>query len=170
MRITEIVHAASNGLNKVVGVVTIVGLAAFTVLTFVGVVTRYVLKVPLVFSEEISQFMFIWSCFLGATVTFKRHGHIRFTFLDRIFGFRGVKVTDIILYCAACVFFAVLFVWAISWTKIVWPTYYPVTGLSRGWLYLSVIVTSVIFEVHSIDLLITSISESNSALPSNGGK
>jgi len=46
------------------------------VVLFVGIVFRYALNDPLVWTEELARFCSTWIIFLGAAACFKRGGHI----------------------------------------------------------------------------------------------
>jgi TRAP-type C4-dicarboxylate transport system permease small subunit len=46
---------------------------------------RYVLNSPLVWTEELCRYLFIWICFLGWTIALRRKSHIRISFfLERL--------------------------------------------------------------------------------------
>ena len=153
------IHQASLYVDKAVRWATVVLGGSFTLLVFLSVLTRYVFNAPILFSQEVSKLLFIWSAFLAATIAFRGHQHIRFEFLDAILKPKGKAITDILLYSACLVFFVVVGVNAVKFTRIIWGTSLPVLKMSQGWLYVSVIVSSVIFLLHSIDLLISSIEE-----------
>jgi TRAP-type C4-dicarboxylate transport system permease small subunit len=47
------------------------------VVVFAGVVLRYVLKIPLIWGEELSLFMFIWLALLSGSIAVRRRLHFR---------------------------------------------------------------------------------------------
>ena len=49
-------------------------------LTFVNVVTRYVIIYPLAFTEEITISMFVWITLLGVSIAFRNNAHLAVTF------------------------------------------------------------------------------------------
>ena len=53
--------------------------AAETVLLLVGVIFRYVLHRPLVWSDELASFLFLWLAMLGAVIALQRGQHMRLT-------------------------------------------------------------------------------------------
>jgi len=143
--------------DRLVRIITVALAAGFTLLIFTSVLTRYVFNHPIMFSQEVSKLLFIWSAFLSATIAFRKHLHIRFEFLNSVLGEKGKIITDLILYVTCLVFFSVVFFYSIQWTRIIWGTYLPVLELSQGWLYVSVIVSSAIFFVHSLELLFQTV-------------
>ena len=46
---------------------------------FAGVVSRYVLQRPLIWSDELASILFLWLAMLGAVVAFRRSEHMRMT-------------------------------------------------------------------------------------------
>ncbi len=54
---------------------------AETVILFCGVVSRYVFDAPLIWSDELATFLFLWLSMLGMVVALRRDGHMRLTTL-----------------------------------------------------------------------------------------
>src|ERR1700753_3560891 len=46
---------------------------------FAGVVARYALREPLIWSDELASVLFLWLAMLGAAVAFRRGEHMRMT-------------------------------------------------------------------------------------------
>ncbi len=91
----EATHAARPGLtaprraafllDRIIGVV-VEGIGATLVLAevvilFWGVIARYVFDSPLIWSDELSTFLFLWLSMLGAVVALRRAEHMRLTTL-----------------------------------------------------------------------------------------
>ena len=58
-------------------------LAVIFVVMVLQVSCRYVLGSPLVWSEEVARYLYIWVCFLGAPIALRRGNHIAITlFVD----------------------------------------------------------------------------------------
>src|SRR3954465_3439907 len=51
------------------------------VILFAGVVARYGLHQPLIWSDELASILFLWLAMLGAVVAFRRNEHMRMTAL-----------------------------------------------------------------------------------------
>src|SRR6201996_8705450 len=49
------------------------------VILFAGVIWRYVLREPLIWSDELASILFLWLAMLGAAVAFRRAEHMRMT-------------------------------------------------------------------------------------------
>ncbi|MBR1220210.1 TRAP transporter large permease subunit [Bradyrhizobium sp. U87765 SZCCT0131] len=87
--------------------------AAEIVILFVGVVARYGLHSPLIWSDELASILFLWLAMLGAAIAFRRGEHMRMTALVA----RATPVQraflDVVGTCAALAFLLL----------IAWPAY-----------------------------------------------
>lgn len=54
-------------------------------LCLLQVISRYVLKISLSFTEELSRFLFIWISCLGTAMALKKHQHVKMDLLISIF-------------------------------------------------------------------------------------
>ena len=65
-------------LTEAVGAVIVV---AETCILFAGVVSRYVFDNPIIWTDELGGFLFLWLSMLGTVVALRRDGHMRLTTL-----------------------------------------------------------------------------------------
>ncbi len=63
-------------LHRATCVVAIGFLAAIFVILILQIAFRYVLNAPLVWTEELARYLYIWACYLGAAVALRRGNHI----------------------------------------------------------------------------------------------
>jgi len=83
-------------------------IAVMTVLVFISVIYRYVLKNPLGWSEEFTLICMMWSVFGAASYAFHQKINVGVTFLvDRFHG-NSRHVIEIVINLITIVFFAVL--------------------------------------------------------------
>jgi tripartite ATP-independent transporter DctM subunit len=74
------------------------------VVLFAGIVARYVLHKPLIWSDELASILFLWLAMLGAVVAFRRGEHMRMTALVGMVGPRARAFLDAVAVCAALAF------------------------------------------------------------------
>jgi tripartite ATP-independent transporter DctM subunit len=74
------------------------------VILFSGVVARYALRAPLIWSGELASILFLWLAMLGAVVAFRRSEHMRMTALVAAAGPRLRAYLDLVATCAALAF------------------------------------------------------------------
>ena len=75
------VLALDRRLGGAIEAVVAVLIAAEIAILFMGVVSRYFLQLPLVWSDEVASLLFLWLVSLGAVVAFRRGEHMRMTAL-----------------------------------------------------------------------------------------
>ncbi len=84
------------------------GMFAMTVIIFVHVICRYVLKSPLTWSEEVARMCLIWITFGGSSYAFKEGAHVGVTLLVDRLPNGAKKIAEIIINIIIIAFFAIL--------------------------------------------------------------
>jgi tripartite ATP-independent transporter DctM subunit len=74
------------------------------VILFAGVVARYGLHRPLIWSDELASILFLWLAMLGATVAFRRAEHMRMTAVVASAKPAARAYLDVVATCAALAF------------------------------------------------------------------
>src|SRR5215475_13410241 len=74
------------------------------VILFAGVVARYGLRQPLIWSDELASMLFLWLAMLGSAVAFRRSEHMRMTALVASAGPRLWAYLDVVATCSALAF------------------------------------------------------------------
>ena len=123
---------------------------AITVILFAGVIWRYFLVDPLTWSDEIARALFVWLVFIGAAIGVKRRMHASVSVLSALIPAQWHRVTTIIGLVAIGLMAAVLLYKGAIETAANFKQVMPVTGLSRGWLYLGVPVSGLLMLVYLI--------------------
>jgi tripartite ATP-independent transporter DctM subunit len=83
------------------------------VILFAGVVSRYGMHQPLIWSDELASILFLWLAMLGAVVAFRRAEHMRMTAVVASASPAMRAYLDVVATCAALAFLLL----------IVWPAY-----------------------------------------------
>src|SRR5437762_6102249 len=83
------------------------------VILFAGVVARYGLRQPLIWSDELASILFLWLAMLGAAVAFRRSEHMRMTAIVANTKPSMRAYLDCVATCAALAFVIL----------IAWPSY-----------------------------------------------
>src|ERR1700676_8679 len=71
---------------------------------FAGVVSRYGLQRPLIWSDELASILFLWLAMLGSVVAFRRSEHMRMTAIVANAKPAMRAYLDVVATCAALVF------------------------------------------------------------------
>ncbi len=77
---------------------------AEVVILFAGICARYVLRAPLVWSDELASILFVWLAMLGAAVVVRRGEHMRMTAVVGYLGPRGRAFADSVAIAASLLF------------------------------------------------------------------
>ncbi len=83
------------------------------VILFAGVVSRYVMHSPLIWSDELASILFLWLAMFGAVVAFRRAEHMRMTAVVAAATPAMRAYLDVVATCAALAFLLL----------VIWPAY-----------------------------------------------
>ncbi len=75
----KIVVSLNQALKPVVAIPAALLVVAEVIVLFVGIISRYVLHAPIVWSDELAGILFLWLAMLGSVVAFQRAEHMRMT-------------------------------------------------------------------------------------------
>jgi tripartite ATP-independent transporter DctM subunit len=125
--------ALESVLGSAVEILAATLVAAEIVILFSGVVARYVLNHPLIWSDELASILFLWLAMLGAVIAFRRDEHMRMTAAVGSLPAPTRATFDLFATCAALAFLLL----------IAWPAYEyaqeetfittPALGLNNAW-------------------------------------
>ncbi len=120
-------------LGAAVEIVAATLVAAEIIILFSGVVARYVLNHPLIWSDELASILFLWLAMLGAVIAFRRDEHMRMTAAVGRLPSQTRATFDLFATCAALAFLLL----------IAWPAYQyaqeetfittPALSLNNAW-------------------------------------
>ena len=133
------------------------------ILVFGNVVLRYGFNYGIIFSEEVSRFLFVWMVFLGAVLMLRDNGHLGVHTVTKLLPLAGKRVCKFVSD-AATLFCCILMTyggWKIVGINMV--NYAPVSGIPVGIVYSALLVCSIGMSVLLINslyrLLIGQMSE-----------
>jgi TRAP-type C4-dicarboxylate transport system permease small subunit len=117
-------------------------LAVMVVLVFGNVVLRYVFNSGIVFSEEVSRFVFMWLTLIGALVVMKDNAHLGMSSVVDRLGETGKRLCRFVsdsLTLACCLLLA-----HGTWKQVVigMDNRSPVTDVPLGLVYLCLLISS----------------------------
>ena len=115
-----------------------VAMAMFLLLIFVTlfqVLSRYVLPVPISFTEEVGRFLFIWISFLGAAIVMNRDEHIRLDLFHGRVSRRTYDALRIAVYVLIVVFSVGILLTSPDLLKVASRQTAAVSRISMGTVY-----------------------------------
>ena len=143
----------SNMLEKITVSLLAFLLLVLTFNVFFQVLSRHFIKIPMVWTEEIARFSFIWCAFLGASLAVKNKAHFAVEILTK--RFQSLKK-------AFAVFVSVCMI-IVSAVFLIQGTRYSVMGLDRIsptvnikmiWIYISIPISALFMVFYIVEQLI----------------
>ncbi len=114
-------------------------LALFTISLFLQVLTRFVIKMPLAWTEEVARFFFVWMVFLGSAYGVRKIMHYRIELLIQIFPQKARAITDLLVNLFVLGFFVLVVINAADFYHTIKMQNSPVLQISMGIPYSAVI-------------------------------
>ncbi len=108
-----LVDSIESVLGTLVEIPAAILVVAEIVILFAGVVSRYVMHSPLIWSDELASILFLWLAMLGAVVAFRRAEHMRMTAVVASASPKMRAYLDVVATCAALAFLLL----------VIWPAY-----------------------------------------------
>ena len=131
-------------IDRLVGWALAACLGVMTCIVLINVLTRFVVNIPLVWSDELASLLFAWLTFVGAYAASRSRSHIA---IDTLVIYlpptirRGLaRLVD------ACVLLLLaLFAWlGARLTLTMWSLDFPAMEISRGYLYIALPVGAIL--------------------------
>ncbi len=130
-------------------------LALLVAVVSLQVASRFVLKIPIEWSEEVARFLFIWFCWLGSSYATLKFHHIRITAHLRLLPprwARALLVAGDVLWTAFNGFVVVAGVKYLVST-IEFPYRAMITDVNMFWIFLPIPVIFVVFTLRVLNNL-----------------
>jgi tripartite ATP-independent transporter DctM subunit len=132
-RQASLVASIESCLGMLVEIPAAILVVAEIAILFAGVVARYGLRQPLIWSDELASILFLWLAMLGAAVAFRRSEHMRMTAVLSSASPSMRAYLDMVATCAALAFL-LLIVWP-AWDYAYEESYIttPALQISNSW-------------------------------------
>lgn len=146
-------------LEKIQLTIGVISLSIFFIAIIIQIVTRH-LGIPIIWTEEVANYTFIWSVFMGASVMLNRKEHFSFDFLLQ--KLKGVSKTtlNIVIDTIVLLFAAALFYYGIEAVQNFWNyNWVSLPQLKMGYVWISIPITGLTMAIYSLNHLIISIKE-----------
>jgi len=126
------------------------------------VFTRFILRDPSSWTEELATFMLIWVSLLGAAVALNRGSHLGIDYFVGKLSARNRVITEIFVFVCISVFS--LLVMMIGGASLVSKTLYfgqesPALGIKVGYVYLAIPISGFFLVLYSVIGLVERVNE-----------
>jgi len=152
-------ESLTRAITRILSTALIFLMATMVLVVTWQVFTRFVLKDPSGFTEELAGFLLIWIGLLGASYAYFTKAHLGIDVLTANLAGRKKQASEIT--ASAIVFLFALFVLVIGGLFLVNMTFTlkqisPVIGIPMGYIYLVLPVTGILFMYYSLVAMIAS--------------
>lgn len=124
-------------LGHIESVLLAILVTAITAVTFAQVFTRYVLVDPLIWSEEVARYLFVWITLIGAATAVRANGHFGLDIARRFFP-RLRSVLGILTMSIVAIFLAILLYTGVNETRQAALQISPALQVRMHWVYLAI--------------------------------
>jgi TRAP-type C4-dicarboxylate transport system permease small subunit len=127
------------------------GLAAtLTLVIMLQVIYRFILRAPLVWSEEMALFLFQWSVFMGAALAVRQRGHFGLDIFIRRLPVPVVKTLDKFGQVIVFLLAGGLVIWGYQISQMTMLQEYPTLQFPVGYCYLGIPVSGAFMAVFAV--------------------
>lgn len=145
-------------LNNILNFLAGVSFVAMVVLTCWQVITRYILKDPSPWSEELVSYLFAWMALLGASVVTGERGHMNIPIVVDKMGNKAKKALLVLAEVIAFLFSAVILVYGgIEITSLAMGQLTSSLGIAIGWFYIVLplcgVLNMIYAAINTVDIL-----------------
>ena len=151
----------SDLINRITEGILVIVLSGMAVVVILQVIFRYVLNLPLFWTEELARYCLVWSSLLGSAVAVKRGQHIAVTiFIERLPPALRRGLTIMALISVAAILTIIL--WGgIQLVAITRAQISPALRVSMSIPYLAVPVGAALMLLHTIVFIFKMITAKN---------
>jgi TRAP-type C4-dicarboxylate transport system permease small subunit len=132
----------SQVISKSLDIFSVVLLVIMSLLVIINVALRFIFNSSIVFSEELSRFLFIWVVYIGAIIAVRDDSHIYVDFLRKKLPVWLQFFLKIVCEIAMIIGCGLFFLGSIDLTEVNITDHSPVAGISLGYVYSAGLVGS----------------------------
>ncbi|MBD3378781.1 TRAP transporter small permease subunit [candidate division KSB1 bacterium] len=124
------------------------------------VITRFILKQPSSWTEELATFLVIWVGLLGSAVALNRRAHLGIDYFVGKLSTQKRLIAEVFVYL--CTGFFSIFVLFIGGVRLVSLTFMqnqttPALGIKMGYIYLAIPIAGFFIAMYSIEFLVETL-------------
>lgn len=154
----KIIHKITNTIERIQIGLGCVTFMVFLISAICQVISRLI-KVPMVWTEDLANYSFIWTVFMGASVIFKRNQHFKFNVVEM--KMKGVwhEVYNILVNAAILIFCAIVFRYGIQLVQSFWNyKWNSIPQLRMGYHWLCVPLMGSTMSLYAVGHIAEAIS------------
>ncbi len=160
-------------INKITGALVSLLMGLMVLDVSWQVFTRFILRKPSPFSEEVAGFFLIWVSILGAAYAFYKKAHLGIDILSS--KLKGLKRQALEVTVNLIILSFALFIMVVGGMKLVIMTFKlnqisPAVGIPMGYVYSVIPLSGILITLYSVGFITAYVKDKDKAILSNTGK
>ena len=152
MIVVRSIKKASDTLDRVCTVISVLLLGVMTVVTFAQIICRVFFS-ALFWTEEVARYALVWITFIGAGCVHKRVGHISITIFQDLLPGKARKVFQILTQLLCITVFLVAIYYGFSYTQLMGKQLSAALRIPMRYMYAIIPLGCVVMTLHSAALI-----------------
>ena len=169
MVIVNAIHKLSDWLFEICAVLCTICLTAMVAATGAQILGREYFT-PLIWTEELTRYLLVWSTFLGASCVYKKMGHINVTVIRELFPPAVRKTLEIAVHILCGAFFVMAALYGVKYMSLQSQQLSAAMRIPMPYIYIIIPVGCSIMILHTVDLLLRLILPANIQPAPGGGQ
>ncbi|GLB61069.1 TRAP transporter small permease [Cytobacillus sp. NCCP-133] len=146
-------------LEKIQMAIGVISLSIFFAAIIIQIVTRH-LGIPVIWTEEVANYSFIWSVFMGASVMVNKKEHFSFDFLEQKLQGKSKAKLLIVIDFVILLFAFALFYYGIEVVNNFWNyNWASLPAMKMGYVWISIPIMGLTMSIYSINHLINNFKQ-----------
>lgn len=146
--------AVTTFLERATLIVAVALLCGMVFTTGAQVASRYLLDLPLVWTEETGRHLMVWMVFLASTIVYRRGQHISIDLLGDRFGPRGRAILAIVITLILALFFFLMIRYGWELTTRTMNQRSSTLRYPMGYAYAALPVSGMLMMLYAVEKLI----------------
>jgi len=147
-------------LDKFLETITAASMAILVIVVTWQVITRFLLKNPSSWTEELAIYLMIWVGMLGSAVALNRKAHLGIDYFVGKLKIRQRTYLELLVYLGIAIFaITVLIAGGMNIVSFYFtvPQLSPALGINVAWVYLAIPISGFFITFYCIDFFITAL-------------
>lgn len=154
-----VLYAFNDRIEKIGGWFVAVFMAGMFVSIFMAIISRFIIKIPIPWTEELSRYLMVWTAFIAGSLGLRRGSHVGIKFLVQKVPKPAAKWMGLITNIALLIFFLFLIIEGVRMAALVSGQRSPVLNIPMAWVYASLPTGAVLFTAFVLQSLVGSVRD-----------
>ena len=145
----------NNKLMKVLNWIIVLSMVFLVISISLQILNRYVMKIPMVWTEEYAKYFFVWLAMFGSAKAVREKSHIFVDILEVVIKGRIAQVCGFIADSVCMVFFVTLFSVSIPWAiKNFGVSTESIPEISMGLFHMCIPIAAAVMILFGLEVMI----------------